>query len=66
MLIGIGLIIFGLGKLLYPKTFRFYRMWEIFGKIDEPGQAELVLERLSGLILIIAGIAAIYKIPNLY
>ncbi len=55
-MVSIILIIFGFEKLFYPKIFRQYKSWEIFGNKEEQSKLELFLERTSGLIILIGGV----------
>lgn len=61
LLTGMGLIIFGIGKIFIPRVFRIYRMWEMFGEKEEPGQLEQVLDRLTGIICLLVGISIVIK-----
>lgn len=54
--ISIGLIVFGIGKVFIPKYFKFYKIWEIFGKLEEPSRLELLLDRLVGFVCLFIGI----------
>ena len=52
----IGLIIFGIGKIISPKYFRRYKTFELFEKVEEPSKLRLYSERIIGIVLLTAGI----------
>ncbi|WP_346355643.1 hypothetical protein [Azotosporobacter soli] len=52
----IAMLLFGTGLVIFPTSFREYKMWELFGNRRSVSRVEKVCSRGIGLIMIAAAL----------